>query len=72
MTFQGKHFPGDYRDDLYVFGISGARRMGSDRELIQNPTFVFFAPPPNHQVIHKHVIHPGASPASPSLGYGRP
>ena len=46
MTFQGKHFPGDYRDDLYVFGISGARRMGSDRELIQNPTFVFFAPPP--------------------------
>ena len=46
MTFQGKHFPGDYRDDLYVFGISGARRMGSDRELIQNPTFGFFAPPP--------------------------
>ena len=45
MTFQGKHFPGDYRDDLYVFGISGARRMGSDRELIQNPTFGFFAPP---------------------------
>ena len=41
MTFQGKHFPGDYRDDLYVFGISGARRMGSDRELIQNPTFDF-------------------------------
>ena len=45
MTFQRKHFPGDYRDDLYVFGISGARRMGSDRELIQNPTFVFFCPP---------------------------
>ena len=41
MTFQGKHFPGDYRDDLYVFGISGARRIGSDRELIQNPTFGF-------------------------------
>ena len=35
MTFQGKHFPGDYKDDLYVFGISGTRRMGSDKELIQ-------------------------------------
>ena len=43
MTFQGRHFPGDYRDDLYVFGIRGARRMGSDGELIQNLTF--FVPP---------------------------
>ena len=33
MTFQGKHFSGDYRDDLYVFGIRGARRMGTDRGL---------------------------------------
>ena len=27
MTFWRKHFPGDYRDDLYVSRISGARRM---------------------------------------------
>ena len=40
---QSKHFPVDYRDDLYVFGISGARRMGSDRGLIQNTT-LFLAP----------------------------
>ena len=46
MTVQGKHLPGDYRIDLYVSGIRGARRMGSDRELIQNPTFGFLAPPP--------------------------
>ena len=42
---QTKHFPGDYKDDLYVSEIRRARRMGSVRELIQNPTFGFSIPP---------------------------
>ena len=45
MMFWKKNFTGDYRDDLCVSGISGAWRMGQDKDLIQNPTFVFFDPP---------------------------
>ena len=45
MTFWSKHFLSDYRDDLYVSEIRRARRMGSVRELIQNPTFGFSIPP---------------------------
>ena len=42
--FRSKHFPCDYRDDLYVSRISGARRMGKDKELIQNPIYLFLPP----------------------------
>ena len=45
MMIRSKHFPVDYRDDIYVSGISGERRMGEDKELIQNPTFGSFDPP---------------------------
>ena len=41
---QRRHFPEEFRADLYVFGIRRARRMGTDRVLIQNPNFYFFAP----------------------------
>ena len=38
MTYWSKHFPGDYRDDLYVSGIRGAREMGSDKEPSKCPS----------------------------------
>ena len=47
---QGRHFQDEFRADLYVFGIKRARRMGTDRGLIQNPNFYFFAPPPMYSV----------------------
>ena len=43
----GGHFPLESRAHLYIFGISGARRMGKHTELKSNPTFYFFAPPPS-------------------------
>ena len=42
--FQRQHFPWVPRAHPYIFGISGTRRMGLASELIQNRTFVFFAP----------------------------
>ena len=44
VIIQRKHFPCELRADLYIFGISRARRMGLATVLIQIPTFVFFAP----------------------------
>ena len=37
------HFPGDYNEEVYVFGVRGARRMDSDRVLTGNP-FLFCLP----------------------------
>ena len=37
--FQRRHFPDEFRSDLYVFGIRRGRRMGTERLLIQNPVF---------------------------------
>ena len=45
VGIQRKHFPCELRADIYIFGISGARRMGLATVLIQIPTFMFFAPP---------------------------
>ena len=42
---QRKHFPMVLRAHLYIFGISGSRRTGKTCMQIQNPTFLFFAPP---------------------------
>ena len=39
------HFPLEFRAHLYVFGISGGRRMGKHTELNLIPTFNFFGPP---------------------------
>ena len=50
---QRRHFPEEFRADLYVFGIRRARRMGTDKGLIQNPNFYFVAPPPNVDIIKK-------------------
>ena len=48
MTLQSKHFPGDYRDDLYVSGIRGARKMGSDKEPSKCPSPI----PPIFRTLH--------------------
>ena len=39
------HFPLEFRAHLYVFGISGGRRMGKHTELNLIPTFNFFGTP---------------------------
>ena len=39
------HFPLEFRAHLYVFGISGGRRMGKHTELNLIPTFNFSGPP---------------------------
>ena len=39
------HFPLEFRAHLYVFGISGGRRMGKHTELNLIPTFNFFDTP---------------------------
>ena len=39
------HFPLEFRAHLYVFGISGGRRMGKHTELNLIPTFDFFGTP---------------------------
>ena len=53
----GGHFPLEFRAHLYIFGISGARRMGKYTELKSNTTFYFFAPPPNKHVRAHFVVH---------------
>ena len=45
VTIQGKHFHVELRAHPYIFGISGTRRMGAACMRIENPTFIFFAPP---------------------------
>ena len=58
MTLYGKHFPSSLRLDLYVFGISGLRRMGSASKLIQIWHLRFFAPPhrtPGNSEIAKFI-----------------
>ena len=40
-----KHFPVDFRLDLYVFGFRKTKRMGIRTELIKSLTFVFLSPP---------------------------
>ena len=49
----GGHFQLEFRDHLYNFGISGAKRMGKHTELKSNPTFDFFAPPNRYPVNHR-------------------
>ena len=39
------HFPLEFRANLYVFGISGGRRMGKHTELNLIQTFNFVGPP---------------------------
>ena len=36
---QGRHFPDEFRADLYEFGIRRARRMGTDKVIIKNHFF---------------------------------
>ena len=48
------HFPLEFRAHLYVFGISGGRRMGKHTELNLIPTFNFFGPPDTHECADKH------------------
>ena len=47
VMFQGQHFPIELRAHSYIFRISGGWRTGAASQLFQNPTFGFFAPPPN-------------------------
>ena len=42
---RSKHFPVDFRLDLYVFGFRKTKRMGIRTELIKSLTFVFLSPP---------------------------